>query len=290
MAARLYYSGAVRRWLLALGFLATAALPARAGVVLVGSEHTPELKEALDAARATAPSFSVADEDSLDAAEQLRHADVVLAVGPRALTLARTVAADKPIVYAMVAAADSKPDKNVTGVALEVPAYAELAQWKQLRWDGQRVAFVYDRGAPSLAIDASKAAAALGLTLTARAADCANSAAAVDELAPKVDAVWIACAWPRAATKWSAKVPLLGSDDKATAAGALFSLAPDARDIGRRAARLALGIAGRAPDARLPVPPPATSPGALSLNAATAQALGIELPDPIVKKARHVFH
>jgi ABC-type uncharacterized transport system substrate-binding protein len=37
------------------------------------------------------------------------------------------------------------------------------------------------------------------------------------------------------------------------------------------------------------VPPPATSPGALTVNATTAQALGIELPDAIVKKARRVF-
>ena len=60
--------------------------------------------------------------------------------------------------------------------------------------------------------------------------------------------------------------------------------------MGRRAARMALGIAGRAPDARLPVPAPATSTGALSLNAASAQALGIELPEAIVAKARKVYH
>jgi ABC-type uncharacterized transport system substrate-binding protein len=274
----------------AMGLVAMLAVPARGNGVLIGSEHTPEHKEAIDAARQTAPSFSFADEDSPDAAEQLRHADVILAVGSRALTMARTVAPDKPIVYAMVAVAEAQPTRSVTGVALEVPAYAELAQWKQLRFDGQRVAFVYDKGAPALAADANKAAAALGLTLTARAADCANIAPAVDELAPKVDALWIACGWPAGAAKWRSKVALLASDEKATAAGALFALAPDARDIGRRAARLALGIAGRAPDARLPVPPPATSTGALSLNAATAQALGIELPDPIVKKARKVYH
>jgi len=164
-----------------------------------------------------------------------------------------------------------------------------LAQWKQLRFDGQRVAFVYDKAAPSLAADARKAAAALGLTLTTRAADCANVAAPVDELAPTNDAVWLTCGWPPGAAKWSGKVALLASDEKATAAGALFALAPDARDIGRRAARMALGIAGRTPETRLPVPPPATSPGALSLNAATAQALAIELPEPIVKKARKVY-
>jgi putative ABC transport system substrate-binding protein len=275
-----------------MGLVAAAALPARAGVVVVGNEHAPELKEALDAARQTAPAFSFADEDSLDAAEQLRHADVILAVGTRALTMARTVAADTPAVYAMVPAAEAQPGKLTTGVALEVPAYAELAQWKQLRWDGVRVALVYDKSAPGIAADAAKAAAALGLTLTARAVDDAHVDAVVDELAPKSDAVWIATpTWPtKAANKWRGKVALLGSTDQSTALGALFSLAADARDIGRRAARLALGIAGRAADARLPVPAPTTSPGALTLNATSAAALGIELPDAIVKKARKVFH
>ena len=280
-----------RRLAVAMGLVAAWAGSAHAGVVLVGNDRTAELKETVDAARATAPSFSFADEDSPDAAEQLRHADVILAVGVRALAMARTVAPDKPVVYAMVPAAEAQPTKLITGVALEVPAYAELAQWKQLRFDGQRVAFVYAKSAPALAADASKAAASLGLVLTARGVDDpARVDVAVAELAPKVDALWVASTLTPTSAKWSGKVALLGSDEKSTAAGALFSLAPDARDIGRRAARMALGIAGRAPADRVPVPPPATSPGSLSLNAATATALGIELPETIVNKARKVYH
>jgi putative ABC transport system substrate-binding protein len=275
-----------------MGLLAAWAAPAQAGVVLLGSEHAPELQEAIEAARQTAPAFSFADADSPDAAEQLRHADVILAVGVRALLMARTVATDKPIVYAMVPAAEAQPGKFVTGVAIEVPAYAVLAQWKQLRFDGQRVALLYSRSTPALAAEAGKAAASLGMTLTARAVDdAAIIDAAVADLGPKVDALWISsAALTPAVARWRSKVALIGSDEKSTAAGALFSLAPDGRDIGRRAARMALGIAGRAPADRVPVPPPATSPGSLSLNAATAQALGIELPEPIVKKAHKVFH
>ncbi|HEY2747615.1 MAG TPA: ABC transporter substrate binding protein [Polyangia bacterium] len=278
------------RLLLAFALVLASAPSARAGVVLLGSERSADDKVALDAARQTAPAFSFADEDSADAAEQLRHADVILAVGARALAMARTVAPETPLVYAMVPAADVQAGKSVTGVALEVPAYAELAQWKQLRWDGVRVGVVQEKGAP--VAGTNKAAAALGVTLTTRVVDGpAHVGAAVDELAPKVDAVWITTALPQAAAaKWRGRVALLGGNESATAVGALFSLAPDAADIGRRAARLALGIAGRAPAARLPMPPPETSPGALTLNAAAATALGIELPDPIVKKARKVYH
>jgi ABC-type uncharacterized transport system substrate-binding protein len=282
----------VRRLLVALGLVATWLAPARGDVVLVGSERGAEHRETIVAARQTAPGFSFADEDSPDAAEQLRHAEVILAVGARALTLARAVAPDKPTVYAMVPAAEVQPGRNVTGVALEVPAYAEFAQWKQLRFDGQRVGVVLEKPSAAQLADVSRAGAALGLSVTARRVYSAEGvAAAVDELAPHVDAVWIVATPPPATlAKWSGRVALLGSDDKATEGGALFSLAPDARDIGRRAARLALGIAGRAPAQRLPVPAPATSTGALSLNATTAQTLGLELPDGILHKARKVFH
>ena len=175
-----------------LGLLLACATPARAGVVLLGSERAPEQKDAIAAARQTAPSFSFADEDSGDAAEQLRHADVILAVGARAVTMARTVAPETPLVYAMVSAVELAPmqlGKSTTGVALEVPAYVVLAQWKQLRYDGTRVGVVQDKSAPFA--EAAKAAAALGLTLTVRAVEGqARADAAVDELAPKIDAVW----------------------------------------------------------------------------------------------------
>src|SRR5207249_10413046 len=100
--------------------------------------------------------------------------------------------------------------------------------------------------------------------------DGAQVRKAVDELAPKVDAVWLmpdrrlfsdGVARAVLAVTLQKKIPLLAFSDALTAAGALASVAPDPRDLGRRAARIALGIAGRAPAERLPVPPPMTSPG-----------------------------
>jgi putative ABC transport system substrate-binding protein len=291
----------VRRLAMVVGLVAAWGAPAQATVVLIGSEATPEHKETIAAARQTAPELSFADVDSPDAAEQLRHADVVLAVGPRALTMARTVAPETPIVYAMVPASEAQPGKLVTGVALEVPAYAQFAQWKQLRYDGDRIGVIYDpkTSAASLA-DAQKAAASLGLTLVARpAGNAAQVRAALVELAPKIDLLWLApdaslfsddVARATLAFAREHKVAAFGFSDALTQAGALVSMAPDARDMGRRAARIALGIAGRAPAQRVPVPPPASSPGALSLNASTAAALGIDLPEGVIRKARKVFH
>lgn len=260
------------------------------GVVLLGSEQQPELKEAIAAARGTAPELSFADLDSQDAAEQVRHAEVVLAVGGRALVMARALGPDKPIVYAMVPAAEAAPSKNVTGVALEVPVYAQFAVWKQLRFDGQRMGVLYDKqSSPSLA-EAEKAARALGLTLSPRAVeDPAKLAGALAELGDSVDALWLAPDEKWAAPETARAVAAAARKRKVAllAPGGVAWLSPDATDIGRRAARMALAIAGR--KERLPVPPPTSSTGALMLDATFAQELGIDLPETLLKKARKVY-
>ena len=190
-----------------MGLCAMLASPARANVVLVGSDKIPEHKEAIDAAQKSAPQLSFADEDSVDAAEQLRHADVILAVGTRALIMARTVAPDKPIVYAMVPAAEAQAGRSITGVALEVPAYARIRAMEAaaLRRAAHRACLRRKRANVARRRGANRAAGALGLQLAARPADdAAHAAAAVAELSSKVDAVWLA-GWPfpDAVAKWS---------------------------------------------------------------------------------------
>jgi putative ABC transport system substrate-binding protein len=85
------------------------------------------------------------------------------------------------------------------------------------------------------------------------------------------------------------KIALLGFLDSFTQSGAVASMSPDYRDIGRRAMRLALGIAGRTPEQRVPVPAPMTSPGTLTINLKTARQLGIDIPDALINKARQVY-
>ncbi len=275
------------------------AIAAAAGVVL-GNDHEPDAKETIEAARQSAPDFSYADLESPDAPEQLRHADVILAVGARALTMARTVAPERPIVYAMVPAADVTPAKTVTGVAMEVAPFVLFAQWKQIRFDGLRIGVVYDPKVSGAALaDANKAAAALGLTLVTRpVSDPSQVLKALAELAPQIDVLWLvpdrklfddASAKSVVAFALEKKLALLGFADTITAAGALVSLSPDGKDSGRRAARMAVGIASRPADQRLPLPPLATSPGALTINAKTAQLIGLEIPEALLHKARKVY-
>jgi ABC-type uncharacterized transport system substrate-binding protein len=269
-------------------------------VVILGSDNDPETKDSLEGVRQTAPDFSFADVESPDSPEQLRHADVVLAVGARALTMARAVVPDKPVVYAMVPAGEALPSRAITGVTLEVPAFPQFAVWKQIRYDGQRVGVIYDPkvSAPSLN-DASKAATALSLTLVIRpASDGAQVRAALVELAPKIDLLWLVpdrhlfndeTARAVLAFTLDKKIPLWAFSDALVQAGAFAGVYPDGRDIGRRAARMAIDVAGRAPESRLPVPAPMTSPGSLIVNARTAELLGIDVPDALLRKARKVY-
>mgnify|MGYP006921801420 CR=1 FL=1 len=69
-----------------------------------------------------------------------------------------------------------------------------------------------------------------------------------------------------------------------------------AADLARRldfgqdpAARLALDIAAKPPEARLPLPAAQWSPGVLSINANTAQQLGIDLSSQAQAKASQVY-
>lgn len=200
------------------------------------------------------------------------------------------MAPDKPVVYAMVPAAEALPSNSVTGVALEVPVYAQFAVWKQLRFDGLRVGVLHDKGSARALAEAHKAAAALGLTLSLRAVeDAAALPRALAELGGKVDVLWLPpgdkLASPEterviAAAARKMKVAWLG-------AGGVAWLVPDATDIGRRAARVALSVAARTQ--RIPVPPPSSSNGALMLDAAVAAELGIDLPEALIKKARKVI-
>src|SRR6266542_3481668 len=129
ISRRLYYSEEVRRCGLLLAATLWPCLAAAANVVLVGSVSDPDTREALEAVQSIAPAFVVADPEAADAPEQLQKADVVVAIGPRALTLVTHSCPEKPVVYAMVPAAQATPGKTVTGVALEVPPFVQLAQW-----------------------------------------------------------------------------------------------------------------------------------------------------------------
>jgi putative ABC transport system substrate-binding protein len=273
---------------------------ALAEIVIVSDQGVPQFKEAFEAAQKVSPEASFAQEDSPDAPNQMKHADVVVTIGQKALELARTTVPEKPIVYAMVLASQVQPSKSVTGVALEVPPFAQFAQWKQMKFDATRVGVIYSAKESSAYVqEAAKAAGALNLTLVTRqVADAKEVKTALAELADKIDVLWLVPDPHLYSPEMfrfvlgftlDRKIALLGFLDTYTQSGAVASMSPDYKDIGRRAMRLAVGIAGRTPEQRLPVPPPMTSPGTLTINLKTARQLGIDMPETLINKARQVY-
>jgi putative ABC transport system substrate-binding protein len=288
----------VKPLVLALALLFTGGV--RAEIVVVSDQSVPQFKEAYEAAQKVSPEASYADENSPDAPNQMKHADVVVTIGQKALELARATVPDKPTVYAMVLASQVPSSKNVTGVALEVPPFAQFAQWKQMKFDATRVGVIYNpKESAAYVTEAGKAAGALALTLVSRqVSDAKDVKNALNDLAGKIDVLWLVPD-PHLFSPdmfrfvlgftLDHKIALLGFLDSFTQSGAIASMSPDYRDIGRRAMRLALGIAGRPAEQRLPVPAPMTSPGTLTINLKTAHQLGIDMPDGVINKARQVY-
>jgi putative ABC transport system substrate-binding protein len=272
------------------------------GVVALADARVSQYKDALVAAREVAPSVPVVDVGAGDAADQLQRLDpaVVLAIGQKALQVARAATPERPIVFAMVLGAGAAPSRTVTGVRLEVPANVQLEQLRHVAPSVKRIGVIYNPKTSGAFIEeALKAAGRVGLTLVSRpVTDPKEVRPALSDIAGAIDALWL-MADPRLVTAemfnfllgftLERKIALFGFLDSFTQAGALASVAPDYQEIGRRAARLATEIANKPAGDRVPVPPPQDSPGALTVNMKTAKQLGVDVPSAVLSKARQVY-
>jgi putative ABC transport system substrate-binding protein len=284
--------------------LVSWSLPALAGggVVALTDGRVAQYKEALTAAQSVVPDATVVDMAAGDPAAKLKELApaVILAVGQRALQAARTAAPETPIVHCMVLGAAAAGSRAVTGVRLEVAPAELLAALKSVLPSAKRIGVIYDpRTLGWYHQEADKAARELGLSLVSKAVgDAKDVRGAADALVGQIDVLWL---WPDPRLMNSEMfsvlllstidrhVALVGFLDSFTQAGALASVAPDYREAGKRAAKLAAELAARPPAARLPVPPPVLSPGALTINLKAARQLGVEVSATAMAHARQVY-
>jgi putative ABC transport system substrate-binding protein len=285
-----------------VGLTLLSRLALGAGVVTVGDEKVPQYREALGGARDVVKDAALIDPGAADAADRIKKSDaaVILAVGQKALQVARSAAPSTPTVFCMVLGAAAAPSRTVTGVKLEVAASSQLQLIKQVDPQAKRVGVIYEPKASAAFLDeALKSAGSLGLTLVARpVADAREVRSALSEISDGIDALWLTPD-PRLISAemfnfllvftLEHKIALFGFLDSFTQAGALASVAPDYAEIGRRAARMAADLSAKPPDARVPVPAPTSSPGVLSVNVKTARRLGVEVPDSALSKAKQVY-
>jgi putative ABC transport system substrate-binding protein len=117
--------------------------------------------------------------------------------------------------------------------------------------------------------------------------------AAISDIPGDVDAIFIGpdslvgslyAKWVNAAIE--RKLPLTGSSMSHVEASMLISYSYDTVAVGRQAARLADQIFKGIKPANLPVE---TSDFFVSLNLKTAEAIGLNIPDDILRQAKKVF-
>lgn len=288
----------------ALLAVAVAAAPvARASaapIVVLGDGRVPQYAEALGAARAVLSDAPLVDPGDGAAGQALAGARVVLAVGQKAVQVAQASAPSSLVVYCMVLRGAVRPSPNVTGVRLEVAPLAALRALAQLAPSVRRVGVVYDpRISNAYLKEAAPAASALGLSLVARPVrDPGEVRAALGELTSRVDALWL-MPDPRLvsaellpdilAQQSEHHVAVIGFLDNLTEAGALASVAPDYAKAGKLAAEMARDLAQRPVAAGAPLPVAASGPGALTINAKTAQQLGLHPPPAVLQGARRIY-
>lgn len=218
----------------------------------------------------------------------------VVALGQEA---ARTVLALKPRVP-VVCALVPFPEWLGQGV-VAVPMFASpAAQLRALKGAVprlERVGVVYDP-ARTAALVASweKAARAAGLSLEREEVkDLAGLAPAVRALAPRVQALWLvpdpALLRPDSfkflvQTSLERKLPLLATSQAMARAGALLALESDWAEAGQLASSALRRLVAGDRDVAAGAPR-----GALYLNARTAEAIGVSVPEALRREAAGVF-
>jgi putative ABC transport system substrate-binding protein len=238
--------------------------------------------------------------------------DLILAITTPAAQVAQAVAAgasyheaEVHIIFAPVTdpvgaglvSSLKQPGDNITGVTTGGSDAQRLAWLLRVAPQTKRVYLPYnptDRS-PVTALEQIRAAAnKLGVELVLREASNADQVqAAIADIPPDVDAIFIGpdslvgsfyAGWVQAAI--DRRLPLTGSSTSHVEAGMLLSYSYDTVAVGRQAARLADQILKGVEPADLPVE---TAEFFLSINVKTAGAIGLDIPNSILRQAHQVF-
>ncbi len=225
---------------------------------------------------------------------------LVFAVGAKAAYVAVNDLPDVPVVYAMVLdpARYGISGTQVTGVSMDVPAEATLAQFQLFAPDVKRLGVLLSANntAPQVA-EALSAAKRLGFETTIqRVTNARDLRAAWLRTAGNVDALWLlpdpvvmapdAFRWLRNDTM-RRRLPVLASTENLVRAGALLCVAPDREVAGQQAADLARRIleAGELPGTIEPLPPGSMR---VVLNRDTLDGIGLEIDELMLDFADEV--
>ncbi len=279
-------------WHVLIGVLLFSANEPRS-VLLLKSNKTALYEEvaagfeATPAPETTLTTRFVPDNGTL---EGVTEPGIVVVIGPTAAKYAVANYPHAEIIYTAVPEPEAIGLKGtrVHGVLVHVAPSDALRAFKQLLPRLKRVGIVHTRSRAALIARAHAAAAVLGLKLEAKEVEGEQDwPSAMASLGGSIDALWLV-ADSKLVTKRSYAFvaqaanenhwPLMVFSPALLKGGALISLEPDWRDVGRRAAMLIGAIGkGKASD---------EFPNAVvDVNRELAEQIGVQIPDTLAKRA-----
>jgi putative ABC transport system substrate-binding protein len=157
---------------------------------------------------------------------------------------------------------------------------------------------IYNPAESEFVVDEARSAAnRMGLGLVSYPIDSeADVAEALSALRPKIDALWLVSDRTVLTTQslqyvflfaFQTNLPLMGLSDHFVKMGALFAVRPDYKDVGAQSGEFASQILTGSDPEELPVASPRKV--MLSLNLRTAEIIGLEVPEGVVRQAATVY-
>jgi putative tryptophan/tyrosine transport system substrate-binding protein len=226
-------------------------------------------------------------------------ADLVVALGVRAASIAARDYRGTPAIGALVTRESALPDNSVGGsVVLEFSVETELEWMRRLLPQVRRIGVLYSSDENArLVARAREVARGLGLEIVARrVANPAEIPGALSALSGSADALWgisddvvltAETAKAMLLASLRSRIPFVGLSSQWARAGAVYALERDYADLGAQTADLA----ARMLDGGTPRPPEVVRPRKVgyALNIRTADLLRVTISPALVRGAVEVY-
>lgn len=192
----------------------------------------------------------------------------------------------------------SKPGGNVTGTSDMEPIKDQLKLIKDLGIDAKRIGIIYNAGEVNSTVQVKIAmdeASSLGYSITeATVSNSSEVSQAAQSLVGKVDAIWLptdntvassVAAIIKVAN--SAKIPVIASERGMVSGGSLCTLGISYEDLGYQTGLMAVKILKGEKPTNIRVETAKNLQ--LIINQKEADAIGLKIPDSILKKAQEII-
>lgn len=223
--------------------------------------------------------------------------ELILTLGSKASRLAKQEIRDIPVVFSMILTPEAMAKSNITGSSLVIPVRMQLREIKRILPEVKKIGIIYSPKRASLQREILEAGKELGYQIVFLEITSGKYLPeAFNKISWQIDCFLMTpdteIYFPEA-VKYilmeglKRKLPVVGLSSYYTRAGALISFECDYRDLGIQSAEIAMKILdGQSPTTISPAEPRKIK---FSLNLLTAEGLGLEIPEKIIKQASEVF-